>query len=92
MNAAQLLMAFGFAISTAAADAQGIDWSKIDATFGRTAALSGEIHRYGFPRTDSQVTNIRPEPVDWRSPARYRWRTNVIPSPIGRITRSTRSS
>jgi Domain of Unknown Function (DUF1259) len=65
MRAVQLLIACGLIISTAAAaDAQGIDWSKIDATFGRTAAVSGEIHRYGFPRTDLQVTldgvTIRP--------------------------------
>jgi hypothetical protein len=48
-----------------AADAQAIDWAKIDATFGRSpAAVAGEIHRYGFPRTDLQVTldgvTIRP--------------------------------
>jgi hypothetical protein len=65
MRAVQILIACGLIISTAAAaDAQGIDWSKIDATFGRTAAVSGEIHRYGFPRTDLQVTldgvTIRP--------------------------------
>jgi len=40
--------------TVAAADAQGIDWAKIDATFGRTAAVAGEVHRYGFPRTDLQ--------------------------------------
>jgi hypothetical protein len=40
----------------ARADAQATDWAKIDATFGRTAAVAGEIHRYGFPRTDLQVT------------------------------------
>jgi Domain of Unknown Function (DUF1259) len=65
MRVIQLLTACGVVVSTAAAaHAQGIDWAKIDSTFGRTPAVSGEIHRYGFPRTDLQVTldgvTIRP--------------------------------
>src|SRR5215207_481037 len=47
-----------------AAQAQDIDWSKVDAALGRTAAVSGDVHRYGFPRTDLTVTldgvTIRP--------------------------------
>jgi hypothetical protein len=39
-----------------AAHAQEIDWKKVDEAFGRTAAVSGDIHRYGFPRTDLAVT------------------------------------
>jgi hypothetical protein len=39
-----------------AAQAQEVDWKKVDDTFGRTAAVSGDVHRYGFPRTDLQVT------------------------------------
>jgi hypothetical protein len=39
-----------------AAHAQEIDWSKVDATLGRKAAVSGDVHRYGFPRTDLSVT------------------------------------
>jgi Domain of Unknown Function (DUF1259) len=39
-----------------AAHAQEIDWKKVDETFGRTAAVSGDVHRYGFPRTDLAVT------------------------------------
>jgi Domain of Unknown Function (DUF1259) len=39
-----------------AAHAQEIDWSKVDATLGRKAAVSGDVHRYGFPRTDLTVT------------------------------------
>src|ERR1043166_7822686 len=46
------------------ASAQEIDWKKVDETLGRTAAVSGDVHRYGFPRTDLQVTldgvTIRP--------------------------------
>ena len=29
---------------------------KVDVALGRTAAVSGDVHRYGFPRTDLQVT------------------------------------
>jgi hypothetical protein len=51
-------------LSTAPAYAQGIDWAKVDGVFGRSAAVAGEIHRYGFPRTDLAVTldgvTIRP--------------------------------
>jgi hypothetical protein len=38
------------------AAAQGIDWQKVDDAFGRKAAVSGDVHRYGFPRTDLSVT------------------------------------
>jgi hypothetical protein len=34
------------------ARAQEIDWKKVDAVLGRTAAVSGDVHRYGFPRSD----------------------------------------
>jgi hypothetical protein len=43
------------AISTAA-NAQTIDWQKVDAALGRTATVAGDVHRYGFPRSDLQVT------------------------------------
>jgi hypothetical protein len=39
------------------ARAQAIDWQKVDDAFGRKAAvISGDAHRYGFPRTDLNVT------------------------------------
>src|SRR4029453_11006062 len=38
------------------ARSQEIDWQKVDETFGRKAAVSGDVHRYGFPRTDLSVT------------------------------------
>jgi Domain of Unknown Function (DUF1259) len=41
--------------STAAA-AQEIDWQKVDDAFGRKAAVTDDVHRYGFPRTDLSVT------------------------------------
>src|SRR3954453_21794659 len=54
-----------FAVSFAgAAQAQAIDWQKVDDAFGRKAAVSEDVHRYGFPRTDLNVTldgvTIRP--------------------------------
>jgi Domain of Unknown Function (DUF1259) len=42
--------------SAASASAQEIDWQKVDAAFGRKATVSGDVHRYGFPRTDLTVT------------------------------------
>src|SRR5262245_51784073 len=47
------------------ANAQEIDWKKVDEALGRTAAaVAGDVHRYGFPRSDLQVTvdgvTIRP--------------------------------
>lgn len=39
-----------------AASAQEIDWQKVDEAFGRKAVVSGDVHRYGFPRTDLSVT------------------------------------
>src|SRR5689334_332380 len=36
--------------------AKNIDWQKVDETLGREAAVSGDVHRYGFPRSDLSVT------------------------------------
>jgi hypothetical protein len=51
-------------IGSAPANAQEIDWKKVDEAIGRSAAVSGDVHRYGFPRTDLTVTldgvTIRP--------------------------------
>jgi len=38
------------------AHAQAIDWQKVDDTFGRKPAVTGDVHRYGFPRNDLTVT------------------------------------
>jgi hypothetical protein len=41
----------------AAASAQEVDWQKVDEAFGRKAAVvAGDVHRYGFARSDLQVT------------------------------------
>ena len=65
MRVAKLVAACGVVLSTAAgAHAQAIDWAKIDGILGRTGAVGGAVHRYGFPRSDLQVTldgvTIRP--------------------------------
>jgi hypothetical protein len=38
------------------AHAQEVDWQKVDEALGRKPAVSGDVHRYGFPRTDLKVT------------------------------------
>jgi hypothetical protein len=38
------------------AQAQDIDWQKVDDALGRKPAVSGDVHRYGFPRSDLSVT------------------------------------
>jgi hypothetical protein len=39
-----------------AAHAQEIDWQKVDDALGRKPAISGDVRRYGFPRSDLAVT------------------------------------
>src|SRR5262249_14853405 len=56
MRALPLLFALGVAISGSAATAQIIDWQKVDAGIGGKATVTGDVHRYGFPRTDLSVT------------------------------------
>ena len=52
-----LLIAGVLAASATHAGAQSTDWSKVDEAIGRSAAVvSGDVHRYGFPRTDLTVT------------------------------------
>jgi Domain of Unknown Function (DUF1259) len=52
-------------VGAGGAYAQEIDWKKVDEALGRSpAAVAGDVHRYGFPRTDLNVTldgvTIRP--------------------------------
>jgi uncharacterized protein DUF1259 len=61
----RILATCGAVLATfATADAQSIDWAKVDGILGRTGAVGGQVHRYGFPRSDLQVTldgvTIRP--------------------------------
>ena len=46
----------GILMFAAAANAQETDWQKVDATLARRATVTGEVHRYAFPRTDLNVT------------------------------------
>jgi hypothetical protein len=43
-------------LAATAAHAQETDWKKVDEALGRSGAVSGDVHRYGFPRTDLNVT------------------------------------
>jgi hypothetical protein len=38
------------------ANAAEIDWKNVDTALGKTAAVSGQVHRYGLPRSDLHVT------------------------------------
>jgi len=64
MRAVYVLAICAMAMIGTAAGAQEIDWKKVDEAFGRAGAVTGDVHRYGFPRTDLQVTldgvTIRP--------------------------------
>ena len=52
-----LVVVAAICASTSMAGAQTIDWQKVDDAFGRkAAAVAGDAHRYGFPRTDLNVT------------------------------------
>ena len=42
--------------SVTAAFAQEVNWSAVDQIFNRKAAVVSGVHRYGFPRTDLNVT------------------------------------
>src|SRR5262249_12282586 len=51
-----LIVVGAICASTSMVSAQAIDWQKVDDAFGRKAAvISGDAHRYGFPRTDLNV-------------------------------------
>src|SRR5262244_1899366 len=56
MRALKLLAICAAVAGATATNAQDIDWQKVDAAIGRGAAVTGDVHRYGFPRTDLQVT------------------------------------
>jgi hypothetical protein len=56
MRTVNVIAILATAAFASAAQAQEIDWKKVDEALGKTAAVSGEIHRYGLPRTDLNVT------------------------------------
>jgi len=51
-----LILAALSTMITTAACAQEVDWAKVDAALGRKAAVTADVHRYAFPRTDLNVT------------------------------------
>jgi hypothetical protein len=56
MRALTLLAICSVAMTGTAASGQEIDWKKVDDAIGRTATVTSDVHRYGFPRTDLHVT------------------------------------
>jgi Domain of Unknown Function (DUF1259) len=56
MRVANLSAVLAVAATMTTANAQEIDWKKVDEAIGRSAAVTGDVHRYGFPRTDLTVT------------------------------------
>src|SRR4051812_48027558 len=59
-----LVLTAALGLASVPARAADIDWKKVDTIIGRTATVSGEVHRYGLPRSDLHVTldgvSIRP--------------------------------
>jgi hypothetical protein len=54
---AKMLLGGTLMAAATAAHAQEVDWQKVDDIFGRKpAVVSGDVHRYGFPRTDLTIT------------------------------------
>lgn len=50
------LAAVSLVISVVAqCEAQDINWQQVDEALGRKAAITGDVHRYGFPRSDLHV-------------------------------------
>src|SRR5262245_21868949 len=56
MRAAQVLALCAITSFSSIASAQEVDWKKVGEVLGRSAAVSGDVHRYGFGRSDLQVT------------------------------------
>src|SRR5690242_16529246 len=58
MRRSHLSLALAGAITLIAsvASAQEANWSKVDEALGRKAQVTGDVHRYGFPRSDLHVT------------------------------------
>jgi hypothetical protein len=50
---AAFTLALALSTPSLAAD---IDWTKVDSALGKTAAVQGDVHRYGIPRSDLKVT------------------------------------
>src|SRR3981189_1531302 len=51
-----LMMLVAAAAMPTLAQAADIDWRKVDAALGKSAVVSGDVHRYGLLRSDLKVT------------------------------------
>jgi hypothetical protein len=57
MRGVALLLGLVLALASGgAANAQAIDWTKVNEAMDRNGTVTDDVHRYGFPRTDLQVT------------------------------------
>jgi hypothetical protein len=57
MRLAYVLFVAASLAAISPAQSQEIDWQKVDEAIGRKpAVVSGDVHRYGFPRSDLSVT------------------------------------
>ncbi len=56
MRAILPISIIGLVLLGTPAAAQTIDWQKVDDAFGRKATVVGDVHRYGFLRSDLSVT------------------------------------
>src|SRR3954447_21982859 len=56
MRALLSFLAFSASLASFSASAQQIDWDKVDTAFGRKATVTVDVHRYGFPPSDLNVT------------------------------------
>src|SRR5206468_581118 len=56
MKQALLLLTLAGILTSLPADAAETDWKKVDVAIGKTGTISGEVHRYGLPRSDLKVT------------------------------------
>ena len=56
MRATIAILTLSIASLRGQAMAAETDWKKVDLVFDRAAAVSGNVHRYGLPRTDLKVS------------------------------------
>lgn len=56
MKRSLALLTLAAAAFPAFSNAAEVDWNKVDAALGKTATVSGDVHRYGLPRSDLHVT------------------------------------
>ncbi|MGI8853993.1 MAG: DUF1259 domain-containing protein [Methyloceanibacter sp.] len=56
MRSMFLISVLALVLAATHALAAEIDWITVDTSLGKTATVQGEVHRYGIPRSDLQVT------------------------------------